>query len=127
MECTVKRTDGPWSCTISLRLDYLNGVPIEGTSTTISFATISKPAEVELWLRRAQAAILNPVQPVTEALVAPYRKKNAGELKDMQKDDLLPFSYNTVVIDIEDRRGTDLSFVDLPGTFGYPRCNSTRA
>ncbi|KAH6879683.1 P-loop containing nucleoside triphosphate hydrolase protein [Coprinopsis sp. MPI-PUGE-AT-0042] len=116
MECTVTRKDGPWTCNVRLRLDYENGVPLEGTPTFINFAKVKNPADVELWLRRAQAAILSPSQPLTEALAKPFRTKNSDELKKMQKDgELLPFSFNTVEIEISDRDGTDLSFVDLPG------------
>ncbi|KAH6903999.1 P-loop containing nucleoside triphosphate hydrolase protein [Coprinopsis sp. MPI-PUGE-AT-0042] len=116
MECTVTRKDGPWTCNVRLRLDYENGVPLEGKPTSINFAKVKNPADVELWLRRAQAAILSPSQPLTEALAKPFRTKNSDELKKMQKDgELLPFSFNTVEIEISDRDGTDLSFVDLPG------------
>jgi vacuolar protein sorting-associated protein 1 len=121
MECTVKRHTGPWTCSIRLRLDHSEGQPIEGRPNYIDFCTVTNPAGVELWLRRAQAAILNPTQPLTEALAKPFRTKSSEELRTMQREGkLLPFSYNTVEIKIEDQEGTDLSFVDLPGKQSFP-------
>lgn len=118
MECTVTRKDGPWTCTISLRLDHgVDGRVVEGKPKTIVFAEVNDKSNVELWLRRAQAAILCRSDGVlTEALVEPFKTKTQGQLKEMQKDGrLLSFSFNTVEVAIHDREGTDLSFVDLPG------------
>jgi hypothetical protein len=65
---------------------------------------------VELWLRRAQAAILS-LRPVDEFLV-----KSAADLQNLiGTDQDPPFSKNVIRVDVRDPGLTDLSFVDLPG------------
>jgi len=77
--------------------------------TTVPFGqTITNRSEVEIWLRRAQAAILNPN-------VAPssFHTKTIEELRTMKN--ALKFSFNVVCVSIKDPDATDLSFYDLPG------------
>ncbi|EPQ53379.1 hypothetical protein GLOTRDRAFT_79497 [Gloeophyllum trabeum ATCC 11539] len=112
MECTLSSTQGAWSCQISLRFDY-NAKGERSTPDTRSFSPLlTDKAEVEIWLRRAQAAILNP-QSDPNAFHSWSREK----IREAGKNDsaMLKFSKNVVCVDICDPEATDLSFVDLPG------------
>ncbi len=75
--------------------------------------------EAELWIRRAYA-VLCPHLPGDT-----YKAKRGEEIKaltDAESDPrVLPFTKSKVVINIYDREGTDLSFVDLPGEFSSRR------
>ncbi|KAF7361538.1 hypothetical protein MSAN_01187400 [Mycena sanguinolenta] len=113
--------------TISLRFDY-NSVGAKAETTTKTFGpTITDRGVVELWLRRAQAAILSPH-------IAPedFYNKSAQELRNPPPDaERLPFSKNAVLVYLSDptitskkprskfitiaKLSQDLSFVDLPG------------
>ncbi|KAJ2932020.1 hypothetical protein H1R20_g5055, partial [Candolleomyces eurysporus] len=103
------RGSGPWSCTITLRFQYDDkGTPLS-LSREVPFPTIYDPKDVELWLRRAQAAILTP-----QARPQEFHNKSREEIKGLQTV-MLPFSWNKVEVLIRDPDGADLSFVDLPG------------
>ncbi|KXN83766.1 Interferon-induced GTP-binding protein Mx2 [Leucoagaricus sp. SymC.cos] len=110
MECTMS-SDAPsgWMCSISLR---------SGASGQLSQATrfgpdIRRKDEVELWLRRAQGAILSADPDKTQWL-----NKSADQIKQAiaAGTGMLMFTEDTIVVDIQDQGLTDLSFVDLPGT-----------
>ncbi|KAI0689147.1 P-loop containing nucleoside triphosphate hydrolase protein [Cerioporus squamosus] len=88
-----------WSCTVSLRRD--------GPTGEEPFSPELKDKnEVELWIRRAQAAVLCPDLPEST-----FKAKSRDEIKALTDTD----SHAKVVININDPEGTDLSFVDLPG------------
>ncbi|KAF9000117.1 P-loop containing nucleoside triphosphate hydrolase protein [Cyathus striatus] len=115
MECTMSSSAETWSCSISLRLRYAkNGKELASPSTVAFAPLITNRSEVELWIRRAQAAILCPHRTASE-----FFAKSEGELKDAlnPKSDsrVLEFSKNVVHIDVKDPELTDLSFIDLPG------------
>lgn len=106
----------PWTCQISLRLikpDPHGNNSSEQSKETPFSPLLSSKGDVEIWLRRAQAAILSPHKPQES-----FRTMHYQELRDLIKSDtnMLKFSRNVVVVDIQDPDGTDLSFVDLPGT-----------
>lgn len=107
MQCTLTRADGPWSCDINLRFAYDANGKARTSPISVAFKTVSHPKEVEIWLRRAQAAILCPDTDPSE-----FYKKSAEDLKRIQT---LPFSLNTIELLVRDPEGTDLCFVDLPG------------
>ena len=109
MQCTVMRSDGPWSCTISLNFLYDNKGNSLKSDREVSFPTIYDPKDVEIWLRRAQAAILMP-----RANPLDFHNKSVEELKGMQAG-MIPFSWNKVEVLVRDPEGANLSFVDLPG------------
>lgn len=100
-----------WSCTITLRMEFEpNGTP-KPVSHTETFATTTRKDDVEIYLRRAQAAILS-----TKRRPAFFLKKSAKELKELASDDgVLPFSKNTIEVSLKSPTVTDLAFVDLPG------------
>lgn len=113
MECSISRSTDSWSCTISLRFDYkLNGTLSHQPAIPFGPPLTSRD-DVEIWLRRAQAAILNPhIHSDT------FHNKSDQELRDASSDKrTLKFSRNAVLVDIHDPDATNLSFVDLPGKF----------
>ncbi|CCL98368.1 uncharacterized protein FIBRA_00363 [Fibroporia radiculosa] len=104
MECTVLTNEDVWSCEISLGR--------AGKQHEQFSPKLMAKKEVEIWLRRAQAAILNPHLPPNHFKGMGYENLRSHATTDQQT---LKFSKDAVVINIEDPEGTDLSFVDLPG------------
>lgn len=103
-------TEDTWSCTISLRMSYTHGETSMPTANTTQFGPlITDRNDVEIWIRRAQAAILNPAAPHSE-----FFNKTERELK--RRTNELQFSKNVVCVHVSDPDLTDLSFIDLPGT-----------
>jgi hypothetical protein len=87
-----------------------NGRDMLKTVTVPFGRTITNRSEVEVWLRRAQAAILNPNVPSSS-----FHTKTIEELRSIRNT--LKFSRNVVCVSIEDPDATDLSFYDLPGKY----------
>ncbi|KAG1850542.1 P-loop containing nucleoside triphosphate hydrolase protein [Suillus tomentosus] len=109
MECTMSSHATSWSCSITLRMNFdSNGKDMAKTVTVPFGRTITDRNEVEVWLRRAQSAILNPNLPS-----ASFHTKTIEELRSTKNT--LKFSRNVVCVSIEDPDATDLSFYDLPG------------
>ncbi|KAG1824557.1 P-loop containing nucleoside triphosphate hydrolase protein [Suillus subaureus] len=109
MECTMSSHATSWSCTITLRMGFDNNGKDMPKTVTVPFGrTITDRSEVEVWLRRAQAAILNPNVPSSS-----FHTKTIEELRSLRNT--LKFSRNVVCVSIEDPEATDLSFYDLPG------------
>ncbi|KAG1830240.1 P-loop containing nucleoside triphosphate hydrolase protein [Suillus variegatus] len=109
MECTMSSHATSWSCSITLRMNFdSNGKDMAKTVTVPFGRTITDRNEVEVWLRRAQSAILNPNLPS-----ASFHTKTIEELRNTRNT--LKFSRNVVCVSIEDPDATDLSFYDLPG------------
>ncbi|KIJ68778.1 hypothetical protein HYDPIDRAFT_107023 [Hydnomerulius pinastri MD-312] len=103
-------SDGPWSCRISIRWEFDDKGQLENSVSEVPFGdVIRNKEEVELALRRAQAAVLHPGTPATQFLGL-----STEELRKV-KSHSLPFSRNVVCIDLEGPDLTDLSFIDLPG------------
>ena len=116
MEINLSTTPGPWVCKISLRIEFDSVGSRLPVTQSISFGSpFSNPDEVGLMLGRAQTAILN--YPKSSDL---FLSKSIEELKHYNTDEAfrngtLKFSKNCVVVDISDRQGPNLSFIDLPG------------
>ncbi|KAG1727762.1 P-loop containing nucleoside triphosphate hydrolase protein [Suillus paluster] len=108
MECSMSSHATSWSCTITLRIYPDNGRDLQKPITVSFGPTITDRSEVEVWLRRAQAAILNPNIPSSS-----FHTKTIEELRNARNT--LKFSRNVVCVSIEDPDATDLSFYDLPG------------
>jgi hypothetical protein len=120
VECSMTKTHGAWSCNISLRFDYDHRGNQIGHRRVEFGNPLTNKTEVELMLRRAQAAILNPdVKPEN------FLTKSVEELQYYRSAEAfsrgtLKFSRNAVCVDIQDPAAADLSFIDLPGKF----CNA---
>ncbi|KAG2034094.1 P-loop containing nucleoside triphosphate hydrolase protein [Suillus americanus] len=109
MECTMSSHTLSWSCTITLRIGFdRNGRDLQKPTNVPFGQTITDKSEFEVWLRRAQAAILNP-----DVSSSTLHTKTIEELRNMKNT--LKFSRNVVCVSIEDPDATDLSFYDLPG------------
>ncbi|PFH48255.1 hypothetical protein AMATHDRAFT_150299 [Amanita thiersii Skay4041] len=112
MECTLTRA-ATWSCTITLRFEFDSSGRAYSRLRTESFGErLTNKSGVEIWLRRAQAAILCPHIPTSEFLT-----KSKEDIENMQKNDTImhQFSKNVIHLDVEDPEFTGLSFMDLPG------------
>lgn len=114
MECRLSSSDKDWSCQISIRWEFMKDGRREDQVIEKPFGhLITDKNQVELILRQAQSAVLNPdadsrhfLQMDTEALQAFHAKGSS-----------LQFSRNTVCVDLEGPGLTDLSFIDLPGSY----------
>lgn len=100
--------ENKWICNVSLRFGQN---PSDLSSGTISFASTNDKAEVELILRRAQLAILNPSKDPSF-----FSTLGEDECKNHPKE--AKFSKNAVVVEIVGAL-VDVTFIDLPGIVGY--------
>ncbi|KAF8825881.1 hypothetical protein HHX47_DHR6000635 [Lentinula edodes] len=103
-----------WKCMIKLRIEYDPSGELQGNSTLIEFCTLSPPdrANVDLWLRRAQASILCRERPISD-----FQIMSLNELKRLKPGEgsMLAFSMNVIQVQLEDPEATDLTFIDHPG------------
>jgi hypothetical protein len=77
----MRSTTGVWSCSISLQIDR------DGRRIKLPFgSTIYNRSNVEIWIRRAQAAVLSP-----HRSEADFLKKSEQELKGEVDPDRLLF------------------------------------
>ncbi|KAH9928963.1 P-loop containing nucleoside triphosphate hydrolase protein [Fomitopsis serialis] len=114
MECRLLSSDKPWSCQISIRWEVHSDGRRRNNVEEVPFgAVLTEKAEVEMMLRRAQAAVLNAEIPPSRFLVMDTAKLN--DVQPQGSSNSVPFSQNVVCVDISGPDLTDLSFVDLPG------------
>ena len=102
-----------WSCQLFIRKRFnQQGVRVDGASNLPFGGVITDKKQVELWIRRAQAAVLSPHREHSD-----FVAMTEIELKATMKTDekTLQFSKNVVVVKVKDPDATDLHFVDLPG------------
>ncbi|KAF9482869.1 hypothetical protein BDN70DRAFT_874456 [Pholiota conissans] len=114
MVCTMSSNAPSWYCTIEISYEYnADGTPL-GTQTIKSFGPeiIDNKSAVEIWIRRAQAAILSPHRSADYFVGLTDKQLRDNARTD---PDILPFSKNVVRVNVQDPNATDLSFVDLPG------------
>jgi vacuolar protein sorting-associated protein 1 len=118
MEVRLSSSATAWSCKISLRIE--NGSTLSSddaatiTHTTKPFGPIlDDKAQVEIWLRRAQAAILAPHR--DHATLYKMTREQLRVLYDADER-MLQFSRDVIVLEVWDPEATNLSFVDLPGS-----------
>ena len=109
MEIWMTRSSSPWSCTISL--EY--GETGEVSNFRRFGQVLTDKSDVDIWIRRAQTAILNP-----HLLPDTFLTSSTEELRDAILIDtqMLKFSRNRVRVNIEDPDAANLYFVDLPGS-----------
>ncbi|KAJ7143314.1 P-loop containing nucleoside triphosphate hydrolase protein [Mycena crocata] len=112
MECRLSSSTNAWSCRIYIRLEFDDsGRPRQDIQEYPFINMITDKNEVEVALRRAQTAVLNPSVSFDEILdMSPQELKNgiAGTTP-------LLFSRNVICVDLEGPDLTDLMFLDLPG------------
>ncbi|KDQ60446.1 hypothetical protein JAAARDRAFT_191825 [Jaapia argillacea MUCL 33604] len=118
MECRLSSSSEPWCCQISIRWEFDDQGKRKDKVQEVTFGgPIHDKSAVELALRRAQAAVLNPHIALPKFFV-----KSDEELKALssssdgsEQGKTLSFSKNAVCIDLVGPDLTDLSFIDLPG------------
>ncbi|TCD68938.1 hypothetical protein EIP91_009328 [Steccherinum ochraceum] len=113
IECrlTSSPAGSSWQAQVSLRKEYSSrGVRLNNICEEPFGPLITDPNDVEIWLRRAQAALLSANSP-SHAFV----DKTADELRVMQKSDPFGFSNNVVCVSVAGPGMANLTFVDLPG------------
>lgn len=113
MECRLSSSEKRWSCQLSIRWEFdQNDKPMDKVSETPFGPLITNKSEVELALRRAQAAVLNPSVPA-----ASFLTYGIDELKSVPRGSqiAIPFSRNVICVDLEGPELTDIIFLDLPG------------
>ncbi|KAF7350798.1 Interferon-induced GTP-binding protein Mx2 [Mycena sanguinolenta] len=101
-----------WACRISIRREFdFMGRRLAEVSEIPFGDLIRNRTEVEMMLRRAQLAVLDPGAEITRIM-----RMNLEELKEKLQDGrTAEFSRNVVCIDLEGPELTDVQFVDLPG------------
>ncbi|TFY75946.1 hypothetical protein EWM64_g8066 [Hericium alpestre] len=113
MECRMASSDKPWSCQISIRWEYEADHKKKRDVTEVPFGELTtNPKKVELMLRRAQAAVLNPHIESHRFLNMSAEQLKKGVASNVKP---LAFSKNVVCIDLQGPNLVDLSFIDLPG------------
>jgi len=114
MECRLSSSIRSWACQISIRREFdASGNVLEKVAETPFGHVITDRKNVELALRRAQVAVLNPHLDPSNILRASTESLTKQPFVSKQS---LDFSRDTICIDLEGPELTDLSFVDLPGT-----------
>jgi hypothetical protein len=113
-------SDKEWTCKVSIRWAYdLNGATKAEILEVPFGEVIQDRNQVELRIKQAQAAILNPRLNTLEFL-----SFGVNELKEITKGVFgLPFSKNVVCVELEGPDLPNLSFIDLPGMLSL-RINS---
>ena len=107
-----------WSCQITLCISVdRNGNDLPAADRIPFGPIITDRTDVEIWIRRAQAAILSPHLSSTE-----FHTKSLTDLRSRSDPLMLPFSTNVIHVEIKDPEVTDLSFIDLPGNLCTVMC-----
>ncbi|KAI0027599.1 P-loop containing nucleoside triphosphate hydrolase protein [Vararia minispora EC-137] len=113
MECRMASSMSPsWQCQVSIRWEFDESGCVQDKVIEVPFGDIiTDKDEVELALRRAQFAVLNPdieVSHILSLTTTQIRQGIAGH-------ESLSFSRNVVCVDLQGPEMADLSFIDLPG------------
>ena len=129
MECRLARSPPgqPWKCKVSLRFEFdeETGRTKDKVKEQRFGDIITDPDGVEIAIRRAQAAILNPRTSSKQFLT--LSEETLRTEKSYGGTRSLDFSRNVVCLDISGPEVLDLAFVDLPGrsSIGMPRLKMT--
>lgn len=122
MECRLKHSPKAWSCQVRLRrkrdteLDARSsGLDSKTNAREENFGSlITDKSELEQMIRRAQLAILNPNSPISHFVELTEKQV---EERVSKNDSQCQFSEDVVCLDIAGPDVTNLSFIDLPGTW----------
>jgi len=99
-----------WSCTVRIRREYDDdkGDKHDQVKEETFGKVLANPEDVELAIRRAQKAVLNPGKPAKDFLTYNFDSKEEAASNELQ------FSRNLVVLEV---RGMpyNLTLIDLPG------------
>ncbi|KAI0677375.1 P-loop containing nucleoside triphosphate hydrolase protein [Trametes maxima] len=111
MELRLSSSAEPWTCKVSIRWERDANDQPANQVREISFGeALTGKEDVEITLRRAQAAILNAnLDP------AHFLDKKGEDLKLLAQQATQKFSRNVICVDLSGPGLEDLSFIDLPG------------
>ncbi|KAI0759258.1 P-loop containing nucleoside triphosphate hydrolase protein [Trametes elegans] len=113
IELRLSRSDAPWSSRVSLHWEYdPSGKPLPHVTEVPFGDPFTDKGDIELWLRRAQAAILSHHQKHNPA---DFLDKDGEDLAELARRAVNKFSRNVVCVSISGPDLPDLSFIDLPG------------
>lgn len=121
MECRLTQAPGEeWQCQVSLRIEFNNdtGKRLSDVQEKKFGSVVTDPTRLEDVLRRAQLAILNPS--VDHGKFVDFDVSKIGHDPPLGSAKQLQFSKNVVCLDLSGPEVTDLSFIDLPVSEGYP-------
>jgi len=108
IECHMSSASTPWRAIVSIRrIVDSDGKPLERLTLTPFGSPIDDRSEVEMRIRQAQQALLNPDMPMEMFLTS----------RGMSKPSALRFTRNSIVVEIKGQGVDDLAFVDLPGRY----------
>ena len=111
MECRLSESSKEWSCQVSIRWEFNGDGTRLDTVQEVPFGPpLTNKEHVEITLRRAQAAVLNPTRSQSDYLYMDIATLQANNDKHQLK-----FSNNAVCIDLQGPDFTELTFTDLPG------------
>ncbi|KAK7030461.1 hypothetical protein VNI00_014046 [Paramarasmius palmivorus] len=118
MECHMTRDeDGTWSSIIHLVRTECDARETALSTTRTQFGPeITDKNDLELWIRRAQAAILSPHRKETD-----FYGMSAEVITHVLKEDFrtVSFSKDTIEVEVRDPELVPLTFVDLPGLIQF--------
>jgi hypothetical protein len=110
MECRLSSSSDPWSCQVTIRWEFEpSGKRMHSIDRQVFGPRITDKRDVEMRLRQAQAAVLNPKTPANQFL-----HKKEEDLKNFVSTNP-SISMNVVSVELEGPDLVDLAFVDLPG------------
>ncbi|KAI9096930.1 P-loop containing nucleoside triphosphate hydrolase protein [Phlyctochytrium arcticum] len=105
----------PWSCSVKLRFEYdAAGRPLKSVKEAPFGSKITDKDEVDILVRRAQKAILNPSSAPTRYLDYDFDDSSAAARDKEAASNELKFSRNVICLDIRGA-GVHLTLIDLPG------------
>ncbi|GJE97016.1 P-loop containing nucleoside triphosphate hydrolase protein [Phanerochaete sordida] len=111
IECRMADSEDEWRCRVSIRWEFhSDGRRLDKVEELAFGDVITDPQDVELVLRQAQTAVLNPSKDESSFLGL-----SEATLKQRGTKNELPFSRNAVCVDLSGPGLVDLAFVDLPG------------
>jgi hypothetical protein len=117
MECRLQQSGKPWESQVFLRIETdSSGRRLNQIKETKFGPVLYDKDALELMLRHAQLAILNPS--VDSSKFVRLDEKEALPAADgppLGSKEQLAFSSNVVCIDVSGPDVVDLSFIDLPG------------
>lgn len=109
IECHMSSSSTPWRATVSIRrLVDSDGNPLDRQTLTPFGTAIEDRADVEMRIRQAQQALLNPDMPIEMFLTSRGMSSKPSALR---------FTRNSIVVEIKGQGVDDLAFVDLPGKY----------
>ncbi|KAJ3113830.1 hypothetical protein HDU96_002872 [Phlyctochytrium bullatum] len=112
---TVGSFSPEWNCSVKLRYEYdASGTALKGPREVIFIEDIKNPDDVELAVRRAQKAVLNPSSEPSKFVGYAFDDRTAAARDKEAASNEVKFTKNVVCVDIRGA-GVNLTLIDLPG------------